>query len=228
MITHVNPYTGLSYADDPTIFAYETGNELSGRLFADEDVPAAWTNEICQYIKHLAPNKLCIDGTYGVAKSHLDIASVDAFDDHYYPINITKLNADIELVGSANKAYIAGEYDWTGNIASAPSLQSFYNVIEARQSMPYPVVAGDLFWSLFMHNVPNCSIFVNHSDGFALQYGNPLNTAHNNTQISTIRQHFFKMQHETVSSYLPAVPCPGKFADYTYSPGVEDFDGHVY
>ena len=228
LITHINPYTGLSYAEDPTIFAYETGNELSGPTFGDTDVPAAWTDEICRYIKQLGPNKLCIDGTYGINETHLRIESVDAFDDHYYPLNITKLQSDIELSGSANKPYIAGEYDWTGLIPDAPSLQSWFDVIEARQNTSNPVIAGDLFWSLFMHDVPNCNIFVNHSDGFTLQYGNPLNTAKNDTQISTIRQHFFRMQNESVTSYLPAVPCPGKYADYTYSAGVEDFDGNVY
>ena len=80
-----------------------------------------------------------------------------------------------------------------------------------------------------MHNVPDCRVFVNHSDGFTLQYGNPLNTEKNDTQISKIRQHFFRMQNESVTSYLPAVPCPGKYADYTYGQsGGTDFDGNVY
>ena len=35
LITHVNPYTGLTYAEDPTIFAYETGNELGGPMFGE-------------------------------------------------------------------------------------------------------------------------------------------------------------------------------------------------
>ena len=227
LLTHTNPYTGLTYAEDPTIFAYETGNELGGPVFGDKDVPAEWTDEICSYIKQLGPQKLCIDGVYGVATADLNIASVDIFDDHYYPLNLTKLQNDIDLVGSAGKVYLAGEYDWTGNIPS-PSLQSFYDVIEARQNTSSPVVAGDLFWSLFMHDVPNCNVYVNHSDGFALQYGNPTNTLQNDTQIATIRQHFFRMQNESVSSYLPAVPCPGKYEDLTYAPGVMDFEGDVY
>lgn len=63
--------------------------------------------------------------------------------------------------------------------------------------------------------------FVNHSDGFALQYNNPLNTAYNNSRISLIREHFFAMQNITVDAYLPAVACPHNFvpgydAEYTY------------
>ncbi|KAK1810214.1 hypothetical protein LTR12_015422 [Friedmanniomyces endolithicus] len=227
LLTHVNPFTGLTYAEDPTIFAYETGNELGGPVFGDMDVPVSWTNEICSYIKQLGPHKLCIDGTYGVDKTHLNISTVDILSDHYYPLDLTKLQADIALVGSANKVYLAGEYDWTGNNPTT-SLQSFYDIIEARQNTSSPVVAGDLFWSLFMHDVPNCEIYVNHTDGYTLQYGNSLNSVQNNTQIATIRQHFFRMQNERVSGYLPAVPCPGKYADLTYAPGFVDTEGDVY
>ncbi|EMD01274.1 glycoside hydrolase family 5 protein [Baudoinia panamericana UAMH 10762] len=227
LLTHVNPYTGISYANDPTIFAYETGNELGGPVFGDMDVPVAWTDEICSYIKSLGPDKLCLDGTYGVNRTHLNISSVDMYSDHFYPLNLTRLQADIDLVGSADKVYLAGEYDWTGNVPT-PTLSSFFNVIEGRQNITNPVIAGDMFWSLFMHDVPNCNVYVNHTDGFTLQYGDPLNTAQNNTQISTIRQHFFRMQNESVSSYLPAVACPGKYEDLTYSPGVMDSEGDVY
>lgn len=33
LLTHVKQYTGLTYAEDPTIFAFETGNELGGPKF---------------------------------------------------------------------------------------------------------------------------------------------------------------------------------------------------
>lgn len=77
-------------------------------------------------------------------------------------------------------------------------------------------MVGNLFWSLFMHDVPDCSVYVNHSDGFTLQYGNPVNAVQNYTQISLIQQHFFQMKGQTVDSYLPAVSCPGPTAEHTY------------
>ena len=97
LVTHVNPYTNLSYAEDPTIWAYETGNELCGPVWGDENVPAAWVREIGQFIKSLAPQKLFVDGTYGVNVSHLGIPEVDVFSDHFYPVDIQKLRAGVAL-----------------------------------------------------------------------------------------------------------------------------------
>ncbi|CZR61896.1 uncharacterized protein PAC_11793 [Phialocephala subalpina] len=220
LMTHVNPYTGITYAADPTIIGYETGNELGGVKFGDKNVSVEWTREICRHIKTLGPNKLCIDGTYGIQPLHFPITEIDIFSDHFYPLNNTKLSTGIAQVESTDRVYIAGEIDWTGN-SNGDSLQSFYDVILQDQLKEKPTVAGSMFWSLFGHDVPDCTRFVNHSDGFALQYGNPLNTAKNNTQISTIREHYFAMQNITVDSYLPAVACPHNFipgyeAEYTY------------
>jgi len=208
LLTHKNQFNGLTYAEDPTIFAYETGNELGGPIFGDKDVPVAWTTEIAQFVKELAPNKLVIDGTYGVNTTHLSIAAIDILSDHFYPPNNTKLNDDIALVEAADKVYLAGEIDWTG-LNGGDTLQSFGAIIKDRQKLAKPVVAGELFWSLFMHDVPNCNIFVNHSDGFTLQYNNPLNTAQANGQISMLREQFWAMQNVAVGAELPPVACPG-------------------
>jgi len=216
LITHRNPYTGLTFAEDPTIFAYETGNELGGPIFGDMDVPVAWTSEISAYIKSLAPQKLVIDGTYGVNKTHLSIPTIDIFSDHFYPRNLTKLDSDIALVGGANRVYVAGEYEW-GPQTLGDSLPSFYSAIEARQRLKEPVIAGDLFWSLFGHDVPDCTRFVNHSsDANTMQYGNPENPANVTAQIGIIRKHLFAMKGETVKADTPAVACPGPLSDPTY------------
>ena len=122
----------------------------------------------------------------------MDIPEIDIFSDHFYPANNTKLLNDIALVESVNRVYFVGEYDWTANNPRADPLESFFSIIEGRQNLTNPVVAGDQFWSLFQRNVPDCNVYVNHSDGYTLQYGNPLNTVQNNTQITLIRQHFFR------------------------------------
>lgn len=149
-----------------------------------------------------------MDGTYGINKSHLAIKEVDIFSDHFYPTNLTQLQSGIDLVAEAGKTYIAGEYDWTGNIKSAAPLKTFLGVLESRQKLKDPVAIGSQFWSLFMHNVPNCTEFVPHDDGFTLQYGNPANTKQTNTQISIIRQHLWAMRGKEVSENLPPVRCP--------------------
>jgi len=97
LLTHVNPHTNLSYAQDATIFAIETGNELCGPVWGDMDVPADWVKEVGKYVKSLAPQKLFVDGTYGVNQTHLNIEEVDIFSNHYYPVSLTKLRKDLEL-----------------------------------------------------------------------------------------------------------------------------------
>lgn len=259
LLTHVNRYTGLSYAEDPTIFAYETGNELSGPVWGDMDVPADWLRDISSYVKELAPRKLVVDGTYGVNRTHLGVEEVDVFSDHYYPISLSKLKEDLALgkcnsvpkpmaasgsrlaltmpvVAGVNKTYFAGEYDWVGQTSSGASngdsLSEWYSVIEQT-----PGAVGDAFWSLFGHNVPDCSVsfheqtsttriektcspsnpvpaiqtFVNHIDGFTLQYNNPANSAYTDSRIELIRQHLVKMSEGvsiSADAALPAVTCP--------------------
>lgn len=70
LINRTNTYTNIAYHQDPTILAWETGNEL-------KDPPATWTSDITSYIKALAPQQLTMDGSYGVQRDALGLSSVD-------------------------------------------------------------------------------------------------------------------------------------------------------
>lgn len=103
-----------------------------------------------------------MDGTYGVNSTHFAVSEIDIFSDHFYPLNTTILKSDIAAVKSTNRVYLAGEIDWTGlnggQVPQGDTLASFYDAILAQQNETSPVIAGSLFWSLFGHNVPDCSV----------------------------------------------------------------------
>jgi mannan endo-1,4-beta-mannosidase len=58
VIDRENPYTGLKYRDDPTIFAWELANE-------PRRYPDAWIDETAAYIKSLDPNHMVTTGSEG-------------------------------------------------------------------------------------------------------------------------------------------------------------------
>jgi mannan endo-1,4-beta-mannosidase len=61
-----------------------------------------------------------------------------------------------QLVASVNKTFFSGEYPWNSQSSGGDnSLGTFFQTLE--QS---PVSGGDMFWSLFGHNVPSCTVGV--------------------------------------------------------------------
>jgi len=58
LVSRVNPYTGLAYRDDPTVFAWELANEP--RLY-----PESWIDDTAAFIKALDPNHLVTTGSEG-------------------------------------------------------------------------------------------------------------------------------------------------------------------
>lgn len=112
LLTHKSNITGLTMAQDPVVMAFETGNELGGSSHIADQPTVAWVDAITKLIKQLAPNTLVMSGTYGVRKSELSLASVDLYSNHYYPLYTSKLD-QASLAESYNKAFLAGEYDWT-------------------------------------------------------------------------------------------------------------------
>ncbi|GAA5820818.1 hypothetical protein JCM3770_000352 [Rhodotorula araucariae] len=113
LLTHTSPYTNLTMATDPTVLAFETGNELGGWTGHDHPPPTEWTRAIAQLLKELAPQTLVLSGSYGVRTSELALADVDMVSDHFYPPSTRRLSRAAALAASADKPLLIGEYDHT-------------------------------------------------------------------------------------------------------------------
>ena len=151
VLEHVNPYTGLALKDDPTILAWELGNELEG-------MTPEWISDVAGTITTTAPDQLVAAGKrFGIDPDTLAEPLVDIVDVHYYPPTAAGIAADAAQVAAADKVYIAGEYAST---AASPEL--FDPLVDN------PDVTGMLFWSLFGHD--DRSGFVPHDDGFTLHF----------------------------------------------------------
>ncbi len=137
LLHRVNTVTGIAYNDDPTIMAWETGNEL-------QHVPAAWTSEIAAWIKQNAPRQLVSDGANGSIAS-IDDPNVDMVTEHYYEHGgrdyIARVVRDQAKVG-ARKPFFIGEFGCTD-----PEME--LGVMDAGL---HNGITGTLFWSLRFHS----------------------------------------------------------------------------
>lgn len=59
VLGRTNSLTGIPYRDDPTVFGWQTGNEL---VIGADPERRRWLHDIAAYIKQLAPHQLHIDG----------------------------------------------------------------------------------------------------------------------------------------------------------------------
>ena len=184
LLNHVNTYTGIAYKDDPTILAWETGNELSA--------PADWVQTIAKYIKSIDHHHLLMDGNSEHADQafkflpDLDIPALDLYTGHYYPPTIAALKKEIKQANEANKVFIVGEYDWNTNDGDA--LSDFLLSIEKSDA------AGDLYWSLLPHS--DAHGFVKQGEHFSLRY--PGNTPDIRERVALLRAHAYRMQGKPV------------------------------
>lgn len=150
VLNHVDPYTGLALKNDPTVMAWELGNELN-------DMTPSWIDTISSQLKSEAPHQLVAAGRqFNVDDGALAAKDVDIVDVHYYPPTVASVTADAQTVTAAGKVYLAGEYDSNAASTVLPSLASDTSI------------SGMLSWSLFGHN--DTSGFVQHDDGFTFHY----------------------------------------------------------
>jgi hypothetical protein len=193
ILNHVNQYTGIALKDDPTILAWETGNEL----FA----PSDWVQNISAYIKKLDPHHLVMDGNAETESqlsnftSDLNITTVDLYTGHYYPPTISALDTEVNQVTHAGKVFIIGEYDW--NTTAGDSLSNFLASIKQSGA------AGDLYWALFPH--ADGGGFVPEGEHYTLHY--PGDTSDMRTRIGLLRTHAYAMRGLQVpTTLLPGTP----------------------
>lgn len=159
VLNRVNTVTGVKYRDDPTILAWETGNELNVSEEWNE-----WTTDIAQRIKSEDPNHLIIDGRYGIVQAGLDDPNIDIVSDHYYKKNEDNANWPLDVCedygilhgydgsecieyentgGENRKVFFVGEFGY----ANPEGMSEMMDYIIDNLG-----IAGAMIWQLKGHN----------------------------------------------------------------------------
>ncbi|WP_328468442.1 cellulase family glycosylhydrolase [Actinoplanes sp. NBC_00393] len=188
VMKRVNPLTGKRYTDDPTIMAWELGNELEG-------MTPEWIDTNASLFKSWAPRQLIAAGRrFDIDPDTLGASAVDIVDVHYYPPTAAKVAADAATVAAAGKVYIAGEYASTA--AGAELLDPL---------VPNKQVNGMMSWSLFGHADDHG--FVQHDDGFTFHYpgDDPRMTAAVQAQVGYARALGAKPQQASTPPLITGV-----------------------
>ncbi|EGG03246.1 family 5 glycoside hydrolase [Melampsora larici-populina 98AG31] len=194
ILNHVNQYTGIALKDDPTIMAWETGNELGAFNLKEGAAPGDWTTEIANHIKRIDTKHLVVDGSDGIRDTdgdEIDGLSIDPIDivtDHMYHHTLSM---------SSDKVLVIGEYDWTGSNGGMP-LSTFYNQLRKAHNV------GDFAWNVMSHD-DQCCRFIAHDDGYSIYYPNG-NANLLQRRLLRLVQHC--MTGRESPHVLPAVACP--------------------
>ncbi len=189
LLDHVNTYTGVAYKDDPTIMAWETGNELQP--------PTTWTQTISAYIKSIDPNHLVIDGKAGIDPNAASLTNVDIVSDHYYPKSLADLKNDAAFAIKVGKVFYAGEFDWNDANGGDP-LSSFLAAIESNT-----IIAGDSYWELWSHN--DQYGYKSNDIQYTLHY--PGDTPAMSASVQQLRTHAYHMRQIPAPAVgVPDVP----------------------
>jgi len=139
VLERVNTRNQIAYRDDPTILAWETGNELH--------CPHGWTSEIAAYMKEIDPDHLVIDGRHEqvLRQESIDDPNIDFVQTHHYEKDPREMIANIRrsaAMARGHKPYHVGEF---GFLTTA-GMTAVMDTIIAEG------LAGGFAWSLRFHN----------------------------------------------------------------------------
>lgn len=176
VLNHVNAYTGVKYKNDPTILAFETGNELDNGTVSDAAL-TSWTDEISTHIKVTeGAQQLVADGVYGLtsdwvtfATGRLVLPNVDLYSTHSYDTSRTPANILLEarVTRDAGKAFYLGEYPGNG-AGLAVTLDQLH-----QEMADNPEIDGTNFWSAQGAGISHGGGFMVHpGDANATKFSN--------------------------------------------------------
>lgn len=163
VLNRVNTITGIAYKDDPTIMAWETGNELTNT--------PEWALEIGRYVKSIDSKHLLISGFNAihietdketaevwVPQYSIDDPVFDMVSTHHYELNamqtIENLKKQVEMI-DGKKPLFLGEF---GFMSTSGIEEVLDYLIEEK------AITGSLIWSLRYH----------HRDGGFYHHSEPL------------------------------------------------------
>ena len=147
VLNRTNTITGIKYKDDPTIMAWETGNELQN--------PPEWGIEIARYIKSIDQKHILIDGFHAIhMENHhvwvqqysIDEPAIDMINTHHYEVSPTEmiqnLKKTVEMIGGKKPVFL-GEFGFI----STTGIEKILDYVVSE-----PAIPGAFIWSLRRHH----------------------------------------------------------------------------
>lgn len=140
VLTRRNTVTGVPYAEDKAVLAWQFGNEMD-RTKPGEEIQRAWQAEMAAFIKSLDKNHLVAYGRrFFPAEPD---PNVDIIINHYYGGDwLQKLEADQKKT-KGKRPFVIGEFGLESN---ASKVATFLDAVVESD------VSGALLWSTYFHH----------------------------------------------------------------------------